>query len=174
MKNSLHGFAHMTPPGHVCLRHSCFSSSRKGVSRKTFLSFHSPHIEQVFAWLGGQRMHNESKSRADHRQLADCGLSSPSCVRATPSSICSLSLHQSDSLRWQDQEERECGPAAALIRGNLFGVQNAAALPCPALPCHFSHIKSSSLLFHFTLVHVCGRWESGGKARGKPWVSLSD
>lgn len=139
---------------------SCFFVTRSKV--RSFFSFHSPRKEQVFTWLGGQKMHNESKSRFDHQQRADC---------APPrSSICGLSLHQSDSLRWQDQEERECGPAAALIRGNLSGVQSAAALPC-----HFSQISGPplySFTSHSRTSAADGRAVGKQRARGKPWAAL--
>lgn len=75
-------------------------------------------------WLNKSRVYRIADQQ---QQTAKVTLASDYCicsphgpsVRATPSSICSLSLHQPDSLSWQDQEERECGPVTALTHGNL-------------------------------------------------------
>lgn len=128
---------------------SCFFVTRSKV--RSFFSFHSPRKEQVFTWLGGQKMHNESKSRFDHQQRADCA---PPVIYLRPIS----------SSVWQSAltGSRRAGmwPCSSL---DPWKSLRSAKRGRPALP-FLSDIRSSSLLFHFTLAHVCGRWESGGKA----------
>lgn len=135
---------------------------------RSFFSFHSPRKEQVLLASEVKRC----TMRVNHASIisSELTVASPSSSHAILSSIYGLSLHQSDSLRWQDQVQRECGPAAALIRGNFSGVQSAAALTC-----HVCQISGRPLYSFTSHSHTSaadggalGKW----RARGKPWAAL--
>lgn len=165
MENALNGLAReKSPMTSMCFIIIILFLVTQNSKVPSFSSFYSPHEEQVLTWLDAQW------EQITLRSSTASWLCPPPSSRATPSSICGLSLHQSVSLCWQHQEERECGPAAALIRGNLSGVQRAGALPY-----HFSQI-SGPPLYSFTS-HSCtsaadGRALGKWRARGKPWAAL--
>lgn len=86
-----------------------------------------------FGWLWGQTIPNDyvnhfiAKLICKQHTAKDTFYLTPTSahcsltVRAMLSSVCSLSLHQPDSLSWQDREDSEYGPAMASTHGNLWG-----------------------------------------------------
>lgn len=170
MKNSLHGFAHMTPPGMFeafllfLIPKRCFSKNVPLIPLPSYSKFLlDSEVKGCTMRVNHAPIIGSSLTAASplppvfvpHRHLSAAYL----FISLT---VCADRIKKSGNVALQQPWSKEIS----------LGCRTRP--PCPALPCHFSHIKSSSLLFHFTLAHACGRWESGGKAWGKPWVSLSD